>query len=321
VRYSSYVRRVLPDLAAIAIFALIGAVQLWPAIAIPLTIPGRPAGDNVAFLWDLWWARESLAAWVNPLHTDFLMHPFGASLVLHTHALLPSYAAAFILGSLPLDRAYCLTLVAINVLNGLSLYALARFLTGARVIAICAGVLFQLSPYFTGHLSGHLNLMNGWLIPLGLLCFLKGIDTSHRGLALALGITIGAAAYTDYYVTVFLIASLIYWQVARVVAVTIRVGPYRAFDRGQQALVAMMAACSVGLGVIGLSGGFELEALGHTVSATSGINLRTAIWVLLIALAGRHFRPRIHAARRLRWGWTDLRFAAIALSVSLEAIS
>jgi hypothetical protein len=212
-------------------------------------------------------------------------------------------------------------LVAINVLNGLSLYALARFLTGARVIAICAGVLFQLSPYFTGHLSGHLNLMNGWLIPLGLLCFLKGIDTSHRGLALALGITIGAAAYTDYYVTVFLIASLIYWQVARVVAVTIRVGPYRAFDRGQQALVAMMAACSVGLGVIGLSGGFELEALGHTVSATSGINLRTAIWVLLIALAGRHFRPRIHAARRLRWGWTDLRFAAIALSVSLVIVA
>src|SRR5262245_51637990 len=52
-------------------------------------LAGLGLGDNASFLWNVWWMREALSSpqyeWS---HSPFLLAPFGASLVLHTHTAL-----------------------------------------------------------------------------------------------------------------------------------------------------------------------------------------------------------------------------------------
>ena len=89
------------------------------------SLPGPGPGDNVAFLWNAWWARAALQHSGSYWNTWAVFAPSGASLVLHTHTALPALAAATVLGRLPLVVAHNLTLL-------VGLYAQAYHLAGRR---------------------------------------------------------------------------------------------------------------------------------------------------------------------------------------------
>ena len=73
--------------AALLALAAITALWLSPVISqFSTAIPGVGAGDNVTFVWNIWWMRYAL---VHPGYsfftTPFLFYPFGADLTLHTY--------------------------------------------------------------------------------------------------------------------------------------------------------------------------------------------------------------------------------------------
>src|SRR5690242_15121611 len=91
-----------PRTAAYAIvlstaLATVSLRALWPEFR--TVIPGA-AGDNLAFLWNTWWAAHAWRQFPAVLRTPLLFAPWGTSLVLHTHTLLPSTVAAAIPGAI-----------------------------------------------------------------------------------------------------------------------------------------------------------------------------------------------------------------------------
>src|SRR5262245_24192026 len=72
-----------------------GAITAWwlqPLISnLSSALPGGGAGDNVTFVWNVWWMGYVLHhAGQRFFFTPFLLHPFGADLTLHTHTALPA---------------------------------------------------------------------------------------------------------------------------------------------------------------------------------------------------------------------------------------
>ncbi len=88
-------------------------------------VPG-PLGDNLAFVWNTWWAAHALKA--SGFRTGLLFAPWGASLVLHSHTVLPSAIGAALpgLGTIAATNV----VVALHLfLNGVCAFALAGRMT------------------------------------------------------------------------------------------------------------------------------------------------------------------------------------------------
>ena len=77
-------------------FAAVTACWLFPVLLnLSTVIPGSGAGDNVTFVWNVWWMRY---VWHHSgqtfFFTPFLFHPVGTDLTLHTHTALPALLGA-----------------------------------------------------------------------------------------------------------------------------------------------------------------------------------------------------------------------------------
>jgi hypothetical protein len=143
---------------------------------------------------------------VNParfFHTDYLLWPDGASLVLHTHTLLNAFLAATVLARLSLVEAQSVLVLTSVFLNGLAAYALAHEITGSRSGSLVAAAIFGGAPYFAAHLEGHFNLLVGWVIPFFLLFVRRAINEQRIRDAVLAGCALALAAYADYYYVVF----------------------------------------------------------------------------------------------------------------------
>lgn len=162
--------------------------------------PGAGPGDNVVFIWNLWWTRYALGHGLNPLSCSLLLHPFGADLTLHTHTLLPALAVSAIKSPVLAQNAL---VFAHLFLNFLCAYALALRETRHRGAAVVAGLAFGWSPYMSAHLLGHFNLIAAWVLPLAALVTLWANDRPSVRRGLLLGLVLGGIAYVDYYYFVY----------------------------------------------------------------------------------------------------------------------
>src|SRR6476660_8350011 len=149
-------------LAPVMTFAGLTAWWLLPILANPsVVIPGAGAGDNVTFVWNVWWMRNVLH---HPGHTflftPLLFHPIGVDLTLHTHTALPALIAAVAADS-PIAGQN--VVIALHIyLNFLCSYALAHRVTRQVVPSLAAAMIFGASAFVTAHLNGHFNLIAAW---------------------------------------------------------------------------------------------------------------------------------------------------------------
>ena len=167
-------------------------------------IPGAGSGDNVVFVWNVWWTRYALTHGLDPLSSSFLLYPFGADLTLHTHTFLPALAVSFIANPVLAQNAL---IFAHLFLNFFCAYALAMRETRHRGAAVLAGLIFGWSPYISAHLNGHFNLIAAWVLPLAALVTLWANDRPGVWRGVVVGVVLGAIAYVDYYY--FIYASLL----------------------------------------------------------------------------------------------------------------
>ena len=185
-------RHVLP----LAYCAVLAIGLTWPLARDPSAgLLGRGVGDNVTFLWNVWWARTALTdPGASLLWTGALFAPIGTSLVLHTATFLPSVAAALLpLGSL----VSSLNLIVIGTvwLNAVSAYVAAYRLTGQRLPSVIAGTAFAAAPFLTVRLEGHLNVLSAWPLPLVVAAFDELCSTPRVVQALLLSVRGGARLY------------------------------------------------------------------------------------------------------------------------------
>lgn len=293
-------------LIAAALFAVATAVWLGPLLRrFGTAIPGVAAGDNVTFLWNVWWVRHALTHHLPLLSTPMLQYPFGADLTLHTHTLLPSLAVSLLSNPVVAQNL----LVAVHLfLNFACAYFLAWRETRAWAPAILAAFIFGWSPYIAAHLTGHFNLIAAWVLPLSALLARKAIADSRASSGILLGVELGAVAYIDYYYFVYACLLVGLLALTSCTSVLLRPSPIArratALSMRGLAIVAGMALAAAAL--IALSGGSVWRLGGRTISVRSVRNPMAAAWLcgmlalLIHVLCTRSVRFDSTVARRLR---------------------
>lgn len=308
--------------AAALAFAGLALFLTWPlATAAGAAIPGGGYGDNVTFLWNFWWMRQALAsATAAAFSSAYLFQPAGIDLTLHTHTALGAWLGATVFRTLSVVTALDVYIWLCVALNGFCTYLFAWRLTRSRAAALVAGLFFAASPYFTGRLRGHVNLLGAWCLPAFWLGFTRALDERSSRAAIAAGLVLAAAPYIDYYYTVYLfvlagcLLAVRWWRASLALSPP---RPPRAIDRAILAGCVALAAVAV---AIAATGGTVMTLFGRRLSMTSGFNLRTAACVLLIAWLWRRRRPAVRvttmpAVDRM----ADLRLALIAIGIFVAA--
>jgi hypothetical protein len=178
--YRSLLNGVWRDhLAVLLGYALLTVVMTWPLVAHLDSAVLGPPGDNLEYVWKVWWFKEALLErGVSPLYVPDVFYPYGYPLALSettmTHTVL----------GLPLTAlwgevvSYNVMVYLSFVVSGYGLYLLARDWGCSRAAAFVGGLAFAFCPYRFSHVgAGHLPLLGTGWIPLSFL----GLERLVRG--------------------------------------------------------------------------------------------------------------------------------------------
>jgi len=159
--------------------------------------------DNFQFVWNAWWASQTLPAGRNPYFCDLQFVPFGVPLVFHTLALIPSLIIAGLTELVSMPLAYNLVAAGLYPLAGLCAFALARHVTRDVAGAIAGGLVYMICPFMTSKVLGHLNLECAALLPLYTLCLLGGLQEGPRPWKWRLTAVFALILFSNLHTTVF----------------------------------------------------------------------------------------------------------------------
>jgi hypothetical protein len=183
------------------------AVWSWPVLRDFDSLRLSNPGDSESFAFYLSWNVHALTHGLDPFFTPNLYAPdgldLGNAISIPSVSILVAPVTAAFGGTAGYNAAFLLAIF----FGGAAVYLLARELFGSVVGATLAGALTVVSPYFTGHALGHLNLM--WVFGLPFLAYLVVRYVRERLrrrwlvvlVALTVAFTIGAS--TELFVTEF----------------------------------------------------------------------------------------------------------------------
>lgn len=279
---------------AAAVLGFGATYWILPVENLSTQLLGAGYGDNVGFLWDFWWMRKALSSDLDFFYSPYLLVPYGAKLVLHTHVALPAFVGASIMRNLSTVAALNMSVAAAVFLNGLVAWLLAYRITRHGAAALFGGLVFAASPYISAHLQGHFNLVHAWVIPLFGLAACEACKRHSLGLWACCGVVMGLTAYVDYYYVVFeavLLACLCLPMFATGTFLLTR--PTRRRSIAARVIGSLLLVDVVALCAIGLTGGFDTSVLGVRVSAHGLYNPLQIFWLLLGVWALLHFGPQV----------------------------
>ncbi len=303
-------------------YLLLALLHTYPLVRhLGTHLPGEGLGDNVSFVWNVWWMRQALAApALDFFATPPLLTPVGASLALHTHTALSGLIAATLLGPVPPLVAQNVLLIAALALNGVSAYALS-LAAGARYLpAVAAGALFLTAPPVAGRLMGHFNLVVAW--PLVFACVAVVLYWKRQGArrAAAVGVAAAVIPYSDYYYAVFFAVFAVLYTGTQLW--TLRATVSRREHRRVARLLAILAVAAAAAAVaIALNPAAEVSVIGIRISLRTPTNALTAAWLLIAAAAIARWRLSLALSRRAGVSLPWLRHLGLAVITVLVLVA
>ena len=150
----------------VLVHSLLAVVFTWPLGRLSSSqIPGG-ANDIWQCYWNFWWWRGALLEQgTNPLFTDLLFHPHGASLVLHTHSFFNQIVALPVNALLGPASALNFATLLTFAMAGVAAHQLAFEVTRNRGSAYVAGFVFAFFPHHLEQSLEHLNLASIQFLP------------------------------------------------------------------------------------------------------------------------------------------------------------
>jgi hypothetical protein len=191
-------------LLALLAYTVLTLAFTYPLVLRPTSANRLDSPDALLNSWIVSWCLYQLPR--DPLHLfdANIFYPEKATLALSenllTGALLASPVALF--SSSPL-LLFNTVLLAAFVTTGYAAFLLAHHLTGSRLAAGLAGILFAFAPFRFAHIP-HLQLQLAFGIPMSL-CFIRRILEgrvglgSFLGLASSIPLTFGSSIYYSIY--------------------------------------------------------------------------------------------------------------------------
>jgi hypothetical protein len=281
-------------------------------------VPGEGPGDNLGFVWNVWWFRSVMGGAQGAFFDcPYLFAPLGTSLVLHTHTALQSLVGATVLANASIVRAHNLTLLAGLAANGIATYALAWQHTRRALPAVLAGVVFAASAYIGIHLLGHFNLVHAWTVPATAATWLAVVSRPTVPRALSAAIAFAATIYSDYYYAIFTVLFAALWLAGSLISVKVRPVSPRS-----PAVERLILALAVSFGLVAAltlaTGGFEWAIAGVHISVHQIRNLITGIWLLAIAAAVLRTSMTVHVRVEMR---ARVRALALPLGIAIAVVT
>jgi len=264
------------------------------------SVPGAGAGDNLTFVWNLWWARHALQSGMPLLWSPAIFAPFGVSLALHTHTVLPDVVAALLMGNASVVAGTNVIVATHIFLNFAVAYALAFRVTRSQTAAVLAALVFGWSPYIGAHLAGHFNLIAAWLLPLSALLTSRALDRKNWVASLLPGLAVGVTVYVDYYYAVYSLLTIAVMVLMRNTSLSTRPRVMQPWQR--RVVVALVALIVVDLAAIAwirITGGAVLTVAGTAVSVRSAANPAAAAALIAIVALSVAVLPQI--VLRIDW--------------------
>jgi uncharacterized membrane protein len=217
-------RGVIPAtvLAVYLVLAVLLCINAWRA---PATTYIGQGPDPVGQMWGIAWVPYAISHALNPLQTHFINQPTGTDILWST----PTSLVVALLW--PVTALFGAT-VTYNAVMTLSLafasffayLVIRRWVPGSVVAAAVGGLLYGFSPYMTGQLIGHYNLvLSGVTVPLALM-LADEILVRQRLRPRTLGLLVALLAVVQFFVAqeVLLTEAIVAILLAVVLAITHR---------------------------------------------------------------------------------------------------
>ena len=203
---TAWTRPVLAHLPALLLFAWLGAFMLSPVLGDPTHLAFGIYHNEKGFIWQLLQYRELGVLPYSGATTPNAGYPFGSSIEppFGLHQILLVYAAYALSFPLGVYGAYNVLVFLGFFLSASVMYALCIRLTGSRLAAAFAGLVYGFNPWMVDMmLQGHLPYLQVWLLPLLVLAAVAFHRRPSLRLAAAIGLVAGASAYVDAYLAMF----------------------------------------------------------------------------------------------------------------------
>jgi len=189
---------------ALALFALTSVIMTWPLVAhLNTAVPGPP-GDNLEYVWKMWWFKRALLDFgQSPMFNPDVFYPVGYPLALSETTVVHTVLGIPLTALWGEIAAYNLVSLGSFVLAGLGTYLFLRFVGCGFASAICGGLIYAFCPYRMSHLSaGHLPLLGtGWM-PLLLLGIEKVVRAPSWRRGVSVGLCYGMLSLSSWYYAV-----------------------------------------------------------------------------------------------------------------------
>jgi hypothetical protein len=189
------------------LFTALTAVLTWPQVAHPAAIPDNT--DSWFSLWRLGWIAHQLPR--DPLHLfdGNIFYPASHTVAFSDAVILEGLMAAPLIWSgIPIAVAYNILIAGSFVACGLSMFVLARELTGHAAAAAVAGIVYAFSSFRVDHYY-HLELLWVPWMPLALLMVHRTLAGGRWRDGLAAGLFVALQTYSSIYLGVFFATSLV----------------------------------------------------------------------------------------------------------------
>lgn len=195
--------RRLGELALLAAgYAVLVVALTWPQARRLDSV--ADLGDPLFSIWRIAWVAHQLPRHPFALFDANQFHPEALTLTYSDSLIVPALMSApfFWLGGHPVV-IYNLLLLSGFVLSGVTMFLLARALTGRKDAAIVAGAVFALYPYRLEHYS-HLELQMTMWMPLALLGLHRTLARGRVRDGLATGVAFALQTLSSLYYGCFL---------------------------------------------------------------------------------------------------------------------
>ncbi len=213
-------RRMLPSVAVIVAYLLIGTAAFWPVY------PGisqhlfSSYADYSQSVWFLGWVPHALVHGLNPFFSNAILVPTGVNLAQNTEGpLLGLITAPFALASEPVIGANVLMVLAMPVSATAAFVVLRTWRVWGPAAAL-GGLIYGFSPYMVGQSLAHVELTFVPLPPIIALTVASILQ--HRRSPRRLGIELGLLVTAQYLISPEVLTTVAIFTVVAVACVAIR---------------------------------------------------------------------------------------------------
>jgi hypothetical protein len=193
----------------VAAVLMAGATALLLQDQVAMITGVRDRGDPMFSMWRVAWVAHQLVT--DPLHLfdANLFHPATNTFAYSDAMVLPGLLSAPVLwAGAPVAIVHGVLYLASFFVAGLSMFWLAKRVTGLAGPALVAGVLFAFYPYRFATYS-HLEMQGIFLMPAALLFLLRLLETGSLRDGVLLGLSVTAQTLWSLYLGAYLAIGLI----------------------------------------------------------------------------------------------------------------